>query len=149
MSDVTIYKELSLVPHWRRMFSSLWKEDPFYLWNLTFLSHEHAYQASKYLVNGLDSFGYQYALESDSDVSKCDPVKINKRLYNLNQSQLKIFEDQRDNVKDQIYAAKFTRTSRPGIALMLTHQAQLINGGPRIKKIRCHRLEKQRSLLVE
>ena len=46
-----------------------------------------------------------------------------------------------------LFSSQYTLNTRPGKALILTRNAQLINAGPRIKRLRCVRLEKHREKL--
>lgn len=146
VEDPTLYENLNKIVNWRRMFSSLWSEDPFMYNGLTYLSYEHAYQACKYSVNGYPENLYQFCLESGSDMSKT--MKINKKLHLLTPSEIENWENQLDAIKNELYSAKYTLNTRPGIALMNTLDAILINKGPRIRTIRCTRLEETRNKLL-
>lgn len=140
-----IYKELNKIPFWRRTFSSLYEES--FIWlKMSFLSYEYAYQASKYLFNGLYKLGFEFSLESNSNMSK-SVKNIKKRFYLLNEEQLEKWKNLLPQIKDQIYKAKFNRNSIAGKALIETNNAILINAGPRITKRICKRLMNLRNEL--
>lgn len=143
------YNQLNGIHNWRQMFSSLWDKEPFVYHNLLFKSHEHAYQASKYLYTGHYDYGYMFSLDSHSELSNMDPKWIKKKkLMRLSTDEWNMFQSHIDSIKNDIYRAKFTKTSIAGKALMQTKNAQLFNYGPRIKKIRNIRLEKIRDELL-
>ena len=149
VQDPTKYNELNNIRHWRRMFSSLWANDPFIYKNRTFKSHEHTYQASKYFANNMINVFNEFSIESNTELSKMNPVKLPKRYINLTAEQIRIFEQQKNELKDEIYKAKYTINSGPGKALIATKNANLINYGRRIKKIRNVRLERIRDELIK
>ena len=53
-----------------------------------------------------------------------------------------------NNVKDKLYLAKFTQIEKAKNALILTGNAEIWNDGPRIKRLRCYRLEKTRNIVL-
>ena len=142
------YVELNNIVNWRRMFSSLWMNDPFTFNNLKFQSYEHAYQYSKYDVTGYKDIAFLFSLNFYSELSKNKITSNNKKIYMLNDVELKLWSDSLDIIKDNLYKAKYTLDTRPGLALINTHCSILINSGPRIKKIRCIRLENRRTVLL-
>lgn len=151
ISNPAIYTELNKISNWRRMFSSLWSKDPFKFDGLTFQSYEHAYQYLKFTECGFAEFGYSFSLESNSGFSCADGIEARKHRKDIRipKEKLQLWEDQLDVLKDRLYTAKYSLETRPGRALTLTQNAELINSGPRIRKIRCTRLERFRKLLQE
>lgn len=151
VGDKELYKELNLIKDWRKMFSSFWSGSPFIFEGNTYKSFEHAYQASKFLLNGHLDFGKKFNIESNDEISKLVGKDVQKagRLLKLKSSEIQNWESQKAGIKHKIYRAKFTIDSLPGKALINTKDAQLINHGPRIKKIHCFRLEQLRKELIE
>ena len=151
VSDFSAYDELNKIKDWRKMFSSYWSNSPFIFNGRTYMSFEHAYQASKFLINGYIEFGNKFSLESNDNISKMIGKDVQKagRIVKLNNKQIEYWDENMRKIKDQIYRAKFTITSLPGTALIATNDAHLINAGPRIKRIRCVRLEQLRSELTK
>jgi len=151
VSDKSVYNNLNQIKNWRRMFSSLWAEDPFVFEGRTYLSFEHAYQSSKYRINGYDEMADKFTLESDDDISRKIGKEVQKagRLVKLTKAELEKWEEVTRDVKQDIYRAKFTMNSNPGKALLATENAMLVNAGPRIKTIRCTRMEALREELRE
>ena len=143
----TDYDELNKVRNWRRMFSSFWSEDPFIFNNQTYTSFEHAYQASKYVINGYADYAFEFCLESGSQLSTLTGKDVQKagRKFILSDEQIKRWDEIMPEIKKHIYEAKFTKDSRPGQTLVLTKNTILINAGPRIKRIHCTRLEELRT----
>lgn len=154
VSDPKLYDELNSIKNWRRMFSSFWSDDPFVFCfdteTLTYQSYEHVYQAAKFKINGYDELAYKFCIESNDPISKMVGPQVQKagRSIKLSKDEVKKWDDNVDEIKSRIYRAKFTLDSRPGKALIATKNAQLINAGPRIKRIHCTRLESLRSELL-
>ena len=150
INDENEYSELNQIKNWRRMFSSFWSESPFMFEGNTYKSFEHAYQASKFLVNGHIDFGSKFSLESNDKISTLVGKEVQKagRILKLNSEEIKKWDIERGEIKKRIYRAKFTLVSLPGKALMATNNSHLINNGPRIKRIRCLRLEELREELL-
>jgi len=151
INDHSEYTKLNKITNWRRMFSSFWSEDPFVFEGNTYLSFEHAYQSSKYRINGYEEIAYKFTIESGDVISKQTGKDVQRagRLVKLNKFEIALWDHEMRNIKNSIYNAKFTKTSRPGKALIATGNAILINAGPRIKRIRCTRLESLRARLLE
>lgn len=150
-SNPKIYSPLNEIVGWRRMFSSFWSGDPFVYNGKTYLSFEHAYQASKFRINGLHEEAEKFCLNSNHNISKLTGKAVQSagRQLKLNKSQIDNWDNSMRKIKDEIYRAKFTIHTRPGQALLLTKNATLINAGPRIKKIHCTRLESLRNSLIK
>lgn len=142
INDPPIYSNLKSYPNWRRMFSSFWSDDPFVYEGKTYLSYEHAYQASKFILNNL-KFGYKFTIESGHDYSKLLGIDVQRagRIKKLSTNQINVWNKAVQEIKTKIYRAKFTLTTNPGLVLLATQNAELVNAGPRIKKIRCTRME--------
>jgi predicted NAD-dependent protein-ADP-ribosyltransferase YbiA (DUF1768 family) len=148
VSDPLCYAELASIAHWRRMFSDLW-EDDIVINGLTYRTHHHAFQAGKFQAAGLADIGYMFSKESGSTIglgTGIDAFRARKKVI-LSPEQYQKWQEQKGQVKDAIYAAKFTRESHPGKALLATQNALIINKGPRIKRIECVRLMRQRENL--
>lgn len=143
------YAELNSIKDWRKMFSSFWSQAPFMFEGKTYLSFEHAYQASKFIINGYEEFANKFNLESNDKISLLVGKDVQKagRIMKLNYSEIGVWDTFNGDIKKRIYRAKFTLNSLPGRALIATKNAQLINNGPRIKRIRCVRLEQLREEL--
>ncbi len=148
VKDKTIYTELNQIPEWRRMFSSKWTGNSFKYKDLTYFSFDHAYQSEKYRINGYHDLAYTFCMESNSSLSKSEEAHKHNRIIKLNKVEIENWDNSRKKVKDELYRAKFTHTSWPGRALMLTKDAILINAGPRIQKFECTRLMEVRKELL-
>lgn len=138
------YSDLNKIKHWRRMFSSLWEEE-FTYQGYTYLSFEHCLQACKFKLTGHDDIAYKFTVESNCNLN---PTK-SRRIVMLSEKELELWYTKKSAIKEKIYLSKYNRDSTVYKALLLTKDAQLINSGPRIKKIRCTRLEKLRTSLRE
>ena len=149
INDPLIYENLKKYDNWRRMFSSFWDKDPFSFDDKMYLSFEHAYQQAKFRINGYINEADEFSLDSNSELSKLSGKDVQKagRRITLNSKEIKLWNESMPGIKQRIYEAKFTSNTRPGIVLLLTQDAALINAGPRIKRIRCTRLEKLRTKL--
>lgn len=140
------YETLASIPHWRRIFSSLWTSDdhPLFLWGRTFRSHSHAFQSAKFQAAGRDDIALRFSVESGSALGTTgtglDAHRARKMAV-LSQEQLQRWRDVEDEKKDEIYRAKYAVAGLPREALIATLDAQLWNRGPRISPIRCQRLE--------
>jgi predicted NAD-dependent protein-ADP-ribosyltransferase YbiA (DUF1768 family) len=145
----TDYIELNKIKNWRRMFSSFWDGDPFVYNGKTYLSFEHAYQSSKYRINGNTLFADKFAIESKDPISKMVGKDVQKagRMIKLKEDEIVKWDVISRTIKDEIYHVKYTNSTNPGKALVATGNARLINAGPRIKKIHCTRLEALREKL--
>lgn len=145
VKDISIYEELNKITNWRRMFSSKWSGNPFKYENLTYYTFDHAYQAQKYKINGYDEAAYLFSIESKSELCKANRIGRPKVLSKV---EIEKWENEKRQIKDKIYRAKFTHTTWPGRVLMLTRNAILINDGPRIKRRECTRLMEVRKELL-
>ena len=115
VNDPCKYDELNKINNWRQMFSSFWTNDPFVYEGNTYLSYEHAYQASKFKINGFDEFAYKFTLESEDEISRLKGKAVQKAGRNiiLNAEQIKNWDANVGQIKQKIYAAKFTlRTAK-------------------------------------
>jgi predicted NAD-dependent protein-ADP-ribosyltransferase YbiA (DUF1768 family) len=148
--DASAYAALAAIPHWRRMFSSLYVLEEGLTWRgRTYRSHSHAFQAAKYAEAGHSDTAALFSVESDSELgsrgSGLDAHRARKMVH-LSLTELAQWEAQQAVCKDEIYAAKFAVPSVRA-ALLATCQAQLWNRGPRIKTLRNMRLEAIRAQL--
>jgi predicted NAD-dependent protein-ADP-ribosyltransferase YbiA (DUF1768 family) len=144
VKDPSIYSELNKIENWRRMFSSLWEEE-FVYEGAHYLSFEHCFQACKFNLTGHLDVGFKFTIESGCNLN----ASKSRRLVKLSEEKILLWEENKRNIKHKIYRAKFHSTSMPFKALLLTGNANLINAGPRIKKIHCTRLEELREELRE
>lgn len=142
VSDPSIYKELNKIENWRRMFSSLW-EEAFCFEGYNYQSFEHCLQACKFNITGHPDIAFKFTIESGCNLS---PNK-NRKIIILTKDEINLWESHKPQIKEKIYLAKFHPKSMPYHALLNTRNAQLINSGPRIRKIRCIRLEQLREKL--
>jgi len=152
IKDPTIYKELDEIKNWRRVFSSLWTniDEPFEYQERKYISYEHAFQSAKFLCNGYEKIADKFSLNDlESSLARSAGLEAsrNRKIIKLSQQELDLWESLRGKVKDELYLAKFTQVPSAKKALLGTNNAELWNKGPRIKEIRCIRLEKTRELL--
>ena len=151
------YATLQSIPHWRRIFSSLWTSDahPLRWRGRTFRSHSHAYQAAKFEEAGAPDAASEFCIESGSWLGTqgtgLDAHKA-RRVVKLTPEQLAVWASREDVCKEEIYRAKYMAEddddALPRRALLATGRAELWNQGPRIKTRRCVRLEKIRDELI-
>ena len=145
------YSKLNDVKNWRQTFSSLWDKESFKYIGKTFKSHEHALQSCKFRINGHFEIADSFTVESGSKLGKgtgLDARKARKTVM-LTLKEMENWNNVIGKIKDEIYICKYTQCPTAKKALMLTGNAQLISGGPRLKRIRCTRLEKTRKFLQE
>lgn len=143
VKDPSIYFELNKIENWRRSFSSLWEEE-FYFEGFRYKSYEHCFQACKFNLTGHPDAGFKFTVESGCNLN----AQKSRRLIQLSQEEIALWEEKKSEIKEKIYRAKFFPGSIAHRALVNTKNAILINSGPRIKKIRCTRMEKLREKLI-
>lgn len=139
------YIELSKIPNWRRVFSSLFLNELVYL-DKRYGSFEHAFQAQKFAVNGYNDIAFSFTLDSGSNLGKGSGLDARRarKIVKLNNKELEKWEENRRAIKDELYRIKYS-SGLPLKILKLTKQAELYSYPPRGKKIRCERLEKIRN----
>ena len=142
VQDASKYTELNKIENWRRTFSSLW-EEAFLFEGYHYKSFEHCFQASKFNATGHSDIGFKFTMESNCQLN----AQKSKRIYKLSEPEIKLWDEKKSEIKEKIYRAKFFPGSVAHSALINTGDAMLINAGPRIKKIRCTRMEKLREEL--
>jgi len=154
ISDHTVYAELNNIPHWRRMFSSLYTHDfgNYLVWRgRPYRSHSHAFQAGKFLTAGRADVAEKFCANSQDSLgangSGLDAHKA-KKIVRLSAKELSLWESAMPQCRHEIYTAKFS-TPLLRRALLATGTAQLWNRGPRIKTLRNVRLENIRAKLLE
>lgn len=131
----------------------MWDQEPFMFQGKTYKSHEHALQSSKFRVNGYYDVADSFAIESRSKLRQSSGLGARKarKKINLSSEELEKWKSSIDRIKDEIqnysFECKYTQCPTANKALKYTLNAQLISGVPRMKKIRCLRLEKTRKII--
>jgi predicted NAD-dependent protein-ADP-ribosyltransferase YbiA (DUF1768 family) len=126
------YKKLAAIDQWRKMLSNFWEES-FVLDELSWLSVEHAYQASKFKKSNPE-FYREFSLDSDSDLSKNTALaktaggktggKLRPKTIVMDsdffesRSQIEMYEAQK---------AKFTQNEYLKNMLLCTNNAKLVH----------------------
>lgn len=143
------YAELNTLKNWRRVFSTLWDEEPFTYQGRTYRSLEHALQALKFSSCGRDDIAIQFAKESGTALSKATGVEAYqaRRIATLPKDLIAVWDQNKRILKKPLYRAKYTQCPSARKALLATRQAELWNSGPRIETIRCITLEDIRAEL--
>ncbi len=149
VSNPSLYVKLNSIPHWRRTFSSLWVGAPFKVRGKTYRTHEHALQALKFESAGKHETAEMFSLESETKLAKGGGHDARKarKIVMLSLKELSQWEKARPAAKDEIYLQKYTQIELARRALLGTRNAQLYHCGPRMKRIRCIRLETIREKL--
>jgi predicted NAD-dependent protein-ADP-ribosyltransferase YbiA (DUF1768 family) len=144
------YVELTTIPHWRRIFSTLWDGEPFTYQGRTYRSLEHALQALKFASCGRDDIAIQFAKESGTPLSKGSGVEAYqaRRMVTLPKELITVWDQNKRILKKPVYRAKYTQCPTARRALLATRQAELWNSGPRIETTRCITLEEIRAELL-
>ena len=142
------YLELAKFPHWRRMLSSLYDQINFVYHDYTYRSFEHAFQSEKFRINGYTDLAYRFTLESNDEIGRGSGLtaRSNRKLRMLSDQELQRWNEQRHQIKIEIYKAKFSLEPLKSI-LLATGPAVLYHSGPRIPKIRCVSTEVARDWL--
>ena len=142
------YAELKAIPHWRRMFSSLYDAEPFLWEGRTFRSVEHAFQSAKFFSCGKMRAAERFALESGDRLASASALEAHRcrKIEILSPAELAAWEAARHATKLRIYEARFTQGT-PARALAATGQAELWSAGPRIGPLRCTTIEEVRGAL--
>jgi predicted NAD-dependent protein-ADP-ribosyltransferase YbiA (DUF1768 family) len=151
VEDPTIYERLNRITHWRRMFSSLWDGENISYEDRTYRSFEHAFQAQKFLSAGYRKTAFSFCLESNSILANgtgLDAFKARKAKI-LSEAKMENWNIIKDDVKMNLYRAKYARGTMARKALLRTKNAELWNAGPRIQKIRCFSTETIREEIFE
>ena len=130
------FVELSKMKEWRKRLSNQWTENPIKLDGLTWLSVEHYYQANKFKMSNPE-FYKQFAMESDSDISK-DPElaaaagsKTGKKgTQQVRDKKIQIdreFDGQSQVIMEKAMYAKFTQHEDLRALLLATRDAKLVH----------------------
>ena len=145
------YTELNKIKDWRKIFCSLWSEESFEYDSYHYKSYEHAFQSEKFRCNGYNDIAFNFTIESDTKLgngSGLDAYRARKIMF-LSNEELDKWHHIVNAIKDKLYLAKFTGIEKAKNALILTGEAEIWNSGPRIKTLRCTRLEKTRNIIKE
>ncbi len=145
------YSELNKIKDWRKIFCSLWSEESFEYNSYHYKSYEHAFQSEKFRCNGYDDIAFNFTIESNTILGNgngLDAYRARKIML-LSNAELNKWHQLVNDVKDKLYLAKFTGIETAKNALILTGEAEIWNSGPRIKTLRCVRLEKTRNIIKE
>ena len=119
------FDELSKIKDWRKKLSNFHVE-VFQHYGYTFNTAEHAFHFRKFQLFNKD-IAYEFALESNSDLSKNDgkaAQKQRKKLL-LNHTQLIKWSKVRNQVMAEILHDKFSKSRNLQHLLLLTKNAQL------------------------
>jgi hypothetical protein len=148
LSDPSSYGELAKIPHWRRMLSTLYSDEPFKYNGATFTSTEHALMREKFSSANMVSTARMFERESGSEIAISTGLvaRKNRKIEIMTNEQLAYWDSIRRDKKKEIYGARFSS----GIcyrALLCTGTAQLWSRGPRISPIRSSTLETIRNSL--
>lgn len=151
VSDPIKYIELSKINsignNWRQMLSNFWVA-PFEVEGIRWNTIEHMFQG--YKINIANSeLGYLFSLNSNSSLSKSpgEEAQKNRKLVLLSSEQLEEWEDIKDDIMYYGLLAKFTQNPELKEVLLLTQDAELWHGAPRVAPSRQYLLESVRSEL--
>lgn len=147
VANPNLYRNLSAIPHWRRILSN------FHVGEFTYngkryRTAEHAFQAEKIrLVN--PSLADTFSLESGTPLSQGDgnAARAARKIAILPPAQIREWDRIKSEVMKNILLAKFTSVPEARGALLATGNAQLWHGAPRTPKARQFELEEVRDLL--
>lgn len=141
VQDRAVYAELSRIPHWRRVLSNFHECNIQYRgrWYKTV---EHAYQAQKLsLVD--DSVAFTLSLDSGHERSYGDGAVARRcrKLAVLNSEQVRYWQENKDSIMTEIMWYRFWNDAHGRTVLLLTGEAELWHGAPRIPAVRQYTLE--------
>jgi ribA/ribD-fused uncharacterized protein len=142
------YKELDNIKNWRQILSNFYIA-PFKYKNKTYRSVEHAFQAEKIsLVN--DDKANWFCIESNHEIGLGDGLiaRKNRKLVILNNATLKLWDENKSKIMQEIMYAKFSQNELPKNVLLLTNKAQLWHAAAREKPARQYELESVRTKLL-
>ena len=141
VSCVETYKELSQIIGWRKQLSNFWVEE-FEVEGMRWNTVEHMFQSYKLNIGSPD-IAFQLTLNSGSKLSQgtgLDARKQRKAVV-LNHEQLKEWNIIKDDVLYAALSAKFSQHEYLNATLLLTGNAELWHGMPRVPRTRQHLLE--------
>lgn len=143
------YKELAAIANWRHMLSNFWVA-PFEYNGLKWNSVEHCFQGSKINIAS-SKMGYQFALDSGSELSRGDGAEAQKKrkMVVLSPEQLTSWENLKKEVLHGVLEAKFRQHPELAQILFATNDAELWHGTPRTQKSRQWELERVRDEFYE
>ena len=139
------YLYLSQVPNWRKILSNFWVA-PFESGGLKWNSVEHMYQGYKINVADPQKAGL-FSLNSGSELSRGggEMARQNRKMVPLSPDQLRQWNGMIDGVMYTAMYAKFSQNPDMKQVLLLTQDAELWHGAPRIPKTRQYPLEQVRA----
>jgi hypothetical protein len=147
VADPKLYIELEHIPHWRRVFSSLWDNEAFEHICLDgakrrFKSVCHALNAEKFLFAGYKDIAVSFSLDSNSELGKASGLTAHKarKIVKIKEEIITEWWEIEKEIKRKIYLSRYSK----GLArkvMLATGNAELWNRGPRITTIRCTSLE--------
>lgn len=144
VSNPRDYLALSRVPHWRRTLSNF-HVAPFQWGGLTWNTIEHAFQASKISLSN-PTVAYTFALESGSVLSRGDgkAAQAQRKIVRLGPGELSHWDSVKGAVMASISRAKYSQCQEAREVLLLTGNAELWHGAPRVAPSRMWHLEELR-----
>jgi len=151
VNDSNNYTELNKIKDWRKIFCSLWSEESFEYEGYYYKSYEHAFQSEKFRCNGYNDIAFMFTIESNTKLGNSDGLDAYKarKIKKLLDDEMDKWHQLVNDIKDKLYLNKFTKIEKAKNALILTGEAEIWNDGPRIKRLRCTRLEKTRNIIKE
>lgn len=140
------YLALSKISNWRQKLSNFWIA-PFEISDgVKFNTVEHMFQA--YKINIADpNLAYTFTLNSHSELSRGsgDMAQKSRKVAVLSPEQLKIWDEMKDEAMRIALFSKFTQNPDLKELLLLTGNAQLWHGAPRVPASRQYILEEVRN----
>jgi ribA/ribD-fused uncharacterized protein len=142
-----IYKDLDEIKDWRKILSNFY-EAPFIYKNKTYNTVEHAFQSEKIRLVDIDKAEW-FTLESKHVIGLGDGLiaRQSRKLVLLDKDKLKIWDEIRDKIMEEIMYQKFTQISIAKKVLLATEDAELWHATAREKPSRQIPLENVRNRL--
>ena len=143
------YVKLNQISNWRRKLSNFWVatfECNGRRWNTV----EHMFQAYKF--NDVDpDLMFSFSIDSGSELSQSngDVARSMRKRIKLNNEQLDQWNKIKDDILYQALIAKFSQHPELARILILTGDAELWHGAPRVPKKRQYILEAVRTQLIQ
>jgi predicted NAD-dependent protein-ADP-ribosyltransferase YbiA (DUF1768 family) len=142
------YTELAQIPNWRQMLSNFWVAS-FYGNNYSWNTVEHFFQSHKIALADPQKASL-FTLDSGSSLGQSGGAAAQKqrKMVRLTPAQLDQWNQIKDTVLLEAFRWKFKQNPELAKILLLTQNAQLWHGAPRVPAARQYQLEQVRSELL-
>jgi ribA/ribD-fused uncharacterized protein len=128
LNSNTKYDDLKSINDWRKILSNFYECD-FKYKNKTYRTLEHAFHASKFDISGFQKIAHDFALESNSELSKGNGnlARKHRKIATLNNLQLNTWDKVKYDEMFNMFLAKFSQCDLAKKTLFATNNAKLFH----------------------